>query len=565
MTVTANDEPTEIEADVDKRFSSMVVNLPVQQTGTGTPSPSNPRPFTKWTDVSLYVSDTEEADEPTLSIELPTPMYGGKVDMVRGEIATTYNSKESGTGWEMTEEGQFRCQVSAYNNGDETSTNVADLYAVHYETVSNKDAYDATDDLTCGLATIDGTTYLYVNDAQYTTLESFATHIAEEVFVFRAHIPMSDVTEPHIVYLPEGTSYVWADAGFVEVTVDGTPPLSLTNSLGKPLKAWSVDLLPYQEGTGDPSPDNVRPIHGTDKLTITTAGRNMLPNTATTRTINGVTFTVNADGSVTANGTATADAQLVVGSYTSTGALVVASGCPANGSNTTYRMFATYIGADYGNGISSTALQFPSGRVSDVRIYVYSGYTAENLTFYPMIKFVGIPAGYVPYVAPSQTVLTLPQTVYTGTIGSEGGESNGHVLDLGNSVWTTHSSGNFYTEGFIQDWVANRTFLCSQYKFAGVVYGVALLTDDMSFAIQPTANSTQTRLIIRDTTKSALTATEFKSAMSGVQMFYDNATPTIFPLTVPTIPTPTGTATAWATAEDGNVDSMSVTYIAKPN
>ena len=29
---------------------------------------------------------------------------------------------------------------------------------------------------------------------------------------------------------------------------------------------------------------------------------------------------------------------------------------------------------------------------------------------------------------------------------------------------------------------------------------------------------------------------------------------------LPTIPTPTGTATTWATAEDGTVDSMEVTY-----
>ena len=57
---------------------------------------------------------------------------------------------------------------------------------------------------------------------------------------------------------------------YSDYSVSGTPPLSLPNSLGKPLKAWSVDLLPYQEGTGDPSPSNVRPIHGTDKLTIYT-------------------------------------------------------------------------------------------------------------------------------------------------------------------------------------------------------------------------------------------------------------------------------------------------------
>ena len=66
--------------------------------------------------------------------------------------------------------------------------------------------------------------------------------------------------------------------GYTDYSVSGTPPLSLPNSLGKPLKAWSVDLLPYQEGTGDPAPDNVRPIHGTDKLTITTAGKNLCDN-----------------------------------------------------------------------------------------------------------------------------------------------------------------------------------------------------------------------------------------------------------------------------------------------
>ena len=62
-------------------------------------------------------------------------------------------------------------------------------------------------------------------------------------------------------------------------TVSGTPPLSLPSSLGKPLKAWEVDVVPYQEGTGDPSPSNVRPIHGTDKLTITTAGKNLYSGT----------------------------------------------------------------------------------------------------------------------------------------------------------------------------------------------------------------------------------------------------------------------------------------------
>lgn len=331
--------------------------------------------------------------------------------------------------------------------------------------------------------------------------------------------------------------------------VSGTPPLSLPNSLGKPLKAWSVDLLPYQEGTGDPSPDNVRPIHGTDKLTITTAGRNMLPNTATTRTINGVTFTVNADGSVTANGTATADAQLVVGSYTSTGALVVASGCPANGSNTTYRMFATYIGADYGNGVSSNALQFSSGRVSDVRIHVYSGYTAENLTFYPMIKFVGIPAGYVPYVAPSQTVLTLPQTVYTGTIGSEGGESRWgeYTITNVNSVGTSSLGVQYANVCTLNNTKYDGNVMCESYKPSNDAG-----TDNSIRLIGTVIYVYDNRITDLETAKSLLI---------GVKLIYELATPTTFAVPSVTIPTPRGTATTWATAEDGTVDSMSVSYV----
>lgn len=559
-TITANDEPTEIEADVDKRFSSIVVNLPVQQTGTGTPSPSNPRPFAMWTDVSLYVSDTEEADEPTLAIELPTPMYGGKVDMVRGEIATTYNSKESGTGWEMTEEGQFRCQVSAYNNGDETSTDVADLYAVHYETVSNKDAYDATDDLTCGLATIAGTTYLYVNDAQYTTLESFATHIAEEVFVFRAHIPMSDVTEPHIVYLPAGTSYVWADAGFVDLTASGTPPLSLTNSLGKPLKAWEVDVLPYQEGTGDPSPSNVRPIHGTDKLTICTGGVNMLATTATGRTYAGITYTVNTDGSVKVQGTSTSTSWLNAGAPTThvpAGTYTISGGSSDTGLYIvgTFADGTTINNITIGGADGGTGRTFTLNQDCDIywQISVGNGKTVDTVV-YPMMAVGTSIADFVPYVAPSQTVLTLPQTVYTGTIGSEGGESRWGEVDLGTLEWTLSISGNFVAN--LTNKLRGLNMLCSArpcWNRTG--------TGTLPVGYIGASGLDAPRIYYKD--PDITSVAELIQQLTGVQLVYELDNPVQFPLTAPTIPTPRGSATTWATAEDGNVDSMSVTYVGK--
>lgn len=552
MAVTANDEPTEIEADVDKRFSSIIVNLPVQQTGTGTPSPSNPRPFTMWTDVSLYVSDTEEADEPTLAIELPTPMYGGKIDMVRGEIATTYNSKESGTDWEMTEEGQFRCQVSAYNNGDETSTDVADLYAVHYETVSNKDAYDATDDLTCGLATIAGTTYLYVNDAQYTTLESFATHIADEVFVFRAHIPMSDVTEPHIVYLPEGTSYVWADAGFVDYTVSGTPPLSLPNSLGKPLKAWEVDVLPYQEGSGDPSPDNVRPIHGTDTIGVYVGS----PNIWDEEWERGGYSVANGQPAARADAVRCKNPIQVIPDTV----YYIYGGSRASSSVVVlwYDADDNYI--NYSTNVVNRSRTSPSN-AKYMRFYV-APETTINKDF--AINYPSTVTTYNPHQG-GITSITLPQTVYTGTIGSEGGESRWGEVDLGTLTWTEHTTlPNVYTGdgSAIPKWkmifgTDIATALCSEYKLTTSAPGGV---DAIDFSIALGSNMS-TNIYVHNSAVADIN--EFITEISGVQLAYELRTPVQFPLTAPTIPTPTGTATTWATAEDGTVESMEVTYVGK--
>ena len=283
MRVVANRAAETITAAVRKRFSSLIIELPVQQAGSGDPSPDNIRPIAQWTDVELYVADTDTATEPTVTTTLPTPIFGGMVDVARGEVASLYNEKKSSSGWEMVEEGQFRCQVGAFNNGDETSTNVADLYSSHYKTVSNKDAYDATDDLTCGTPTIEGVTYLYVNDLDYTTLEAFTAYIGDVQFVYKSHIPMSDEIAPTIVYLPEGTSYVWATASYEILTVTGTPPLELPNAAPRPVEQFEVSFTPVQD------------LHGYDSPWPAGGGGNKLPISVTDFDNWGVKITQNGD------------------------------------------------------------------------------------------------------------------------------------------------------------------------------------------------------------------------------------------------------------------------------
>lgn len=137
---------------------------------------------------------------------------------------------------------------------------------------------------------------------------------------------------------------------------------------------------------------------------------NLLPNASVTEVKNGVTYTRNADGSITANGTANAETW-----YEVTGLLKISkdmslkmSGCPVNGSNSTYSIQFTDRGLnntsdeaiykDSGNGVE---FSISANHYYRVHIRVRNGVTMSNLVFKPMFTLASQPnsdyAHYVPY------------------------------------------------------------------------------------------------------------------------------------------------------------------------
>ena len=60
----------------------------------------------------------------------------------------------------------------------------------------------------------------------------------------------------------------------VEDTATGNP-LSFVTDLAKPLSRLAASFLPVQSGTGDPSPENVRPISGWSGVTVGHSGANL--------------------------------------------------------------------------------------------------------------------------------------------------------------------------------------------------------------------------------------------------------------------------------------------------
>ena len=139
-----------------------------------------------------------------------------------------------------------------------------------------------------------------------------------------------------------------------------------------------------------------RPYTGQKEIAGYVDRKNLLENKRASQTINGVTFTINSDDSVTANGTATENSILVVANNNASETIglkngtYILTGCPNGGSITTYKIHIwNYDGldssvADFGSGVEFK-LTNEDGKYN-VAITVRKGYTASNLTFYPMIR-----------------------------------------------------------------------------------------------------------------------------------------------------------------------------------
>ena len=149
-------------------------------------------------------------------------------------------------------------------------------------------------------------------------------------------------------------------------------------------------------------------LHG-ESTQKTRSGKNLLDNTATTKTSNGITFTVNSDGTVLADGTndTNANSSFIINNYSLEAGTYILNGCPSGGSSTTYRLVIqktsgwSVLGLDTGSG--SEQFTIDEATNIQVAIFIQKGQTISNLLFKPMIRLSSIiDDTYEPYgVMPS--------------------------------------------------------------------------------------------------------------------------------------------------------------------
>ena len=335
-----------------------------------------------------------------------------------------------------------------------------------------------------------------------------------------------------------------------------------------PVKSCIINLESYQEGTGDPSPSNIRPISGRTGLTVTRCGKNLLEHGRATRTAYGITFTRNADGSVSISGTATTHVVHYFFDYDGTkpstqfatqfpnGTYIVTGGV----SNSVY--ISGFVGDsnhgtrfdDYGNGAEITVT---NGSLFGVRIVILNGTTVDT-TIYPMIRLASDSnSEYEPYTAQTYPISwqTEAGTVYGGNLDVVSGvlTVDRASVDMGTLAWRYFTSGDYFYVPVDGKALGNQNVISSIYATSSGS-ATSQMTD-----YQIKGHATSNTVYVKDSRYTA--AEDLTTALSGQTMVYELATPQTYQLTPTEVRTLLGGNTIYTDAGDVSVDYIADTKL----
>ena len=330
-------------------------------------------------------------------------------------------------------------------------------------------------------------------------------------------------------YIDDKTTLVKSASGSLVHITDGGDNI--------PMKSLESEIVAVESGSGEKSPTNPYTISGFNSGVVSVCGKNLLKNGLTSQTYNGITFTVNSDGTITLSGTATAEIYRTFHIYLPKGSYIFSSGVTESLST-----YDTYIAKDgttiaRGNSIlpgpNFTLTEF-SDLVLNIR--VRNG-VSPNTTLKLMARVASdTDDTFVPYNGTTY-IFTFGQTVYGGHFDNKGNLVVTHdIVDLGTLTWGKKTDGAIpYFRTTIPDStmsISVRNFICSNYK--SVPFG-----DIYSQGQNQKCTSYNGGLfIISDNDYSDAPA--FKTAMNGVMLVYELATPITLSITSQDIPTLSG-------------------------
>ena len=319
-----------------------------------------------------------------------------------------------------------------------------------------------------------------------------------------------------------------------------------------PLKSLLVNIEPKQSGSGDPSPTNIRSISGWSEVNTEVAGKNL--------------FNPNLNSGLLGTDAGTNDTTVTPSNrYGYSEKIPATLSCKLSFKTNDLEKFNWICVMRYIDGIATERVystlinhqqkeqvNIPAVANSYIRVLVgaNSGKTVGTTPSGEIqIELGSTMTDYEPYQGNTYPI-SLGQTVYGGTLDVVSGvlTIDKALVDLGSLSWSRYSSASTYTyRARISDMNATTTernsgLISSAYT---LFYGLQLTALD---------NNTMLRfggeVFIRDDRYTDATA--FKTAMNGVQLVYELATPTEIQLTPTQVKTLLGNNNIWS--DSGSVE-----------
>lgn len=297
-----------------------------------------------------------------------------------------------------------------------------------------------------------------------------------------------------------------------------------------------TNINPIQSGSGDPTPNNIRPITGRTGITITRSGKNLLPNV--TKIVNSANIVIGQTSSYATNW----DIHLFPGIYVVSATLKTPY----------YLKYINKSGTIAGNTTIS-ATPFTILAIQEEDDFAFWIYSSGGVNLTDIVSFQleqgSVVTNYEEYIGETFRI-TFPLeagTVYGGIVGATAGTLtvDKTIVDMGTLTWnkaTQYGHQTFWAE--LPGGPDTPTFytMCSNYKS---IYDLQYTSDNI---IVPYGNSNynSSRVAIRDDTNSAMTAEQFKTNISGAQLVYELAEPIVYNFTPIIIQTLAGINHIWA-------------------
>lgn len=217
---------------------------------------------------------------------------------------------------------------------------------------------------------------------------------------------------------------------------------------------------PVQEGTGTPSPENIRPITGRASVKVERCGENVIEFLSTEASSSDIKIAVDAEKNITLNGTLAGKGNITIGTcrlhwvagktYTMYVKKVGGSVSLGSGDGITfaYALFTTDYNHFFRGGTNSTNLDVyiasDAALVETELVFMLQcwrkGTVFNNFKFQiEVVEGTTTPSTYAPYNGQTNT-LTLPEAVYSGevdAVSSEGQETQKLVILNGTESWNS--------------------------------------------------------------------------------------------------------------------------------